>query len=131
MPTNRAERCLHLRSPHGTLCARSVVVERLQCRVNDGSRLLAGDAHIDKHMLQHLEFRQRLAELLTGLQILDRGLRHRRHGAAGLRADRDGATVDQAIDRPKPVVVGIAEPGVCRNRRAGEADNAALATLAG
>ena len=113
-------RGLHLRRPHGTLGARRVVVERLQRRVDDGPRLLAGDAHVDEPVLQHLEFRQRLAELLAGLEILDGRLRHRRHGAARLRTNRDGAAVDQAIDHAEHVGVAIAEPGVGRDLRTGE-----------
>jgi hypothetical protein len=53
---------------------------RLQRSVHDGSRLLAGDDPV----LQHLELRQRLAELLAGLKVVDRRLCHRCHGAARL-----------------------------------------------
>src|SRR5262249_58383586 len=43
---SRRARCLHLRRPHGALGVGRVVIERLQRRVHDGSRLLPRHAHI-------------------------------------------------------------------------------------
>src|SRR5258708_1526778 len=62
------------------------------------ARLLQGDEHVDRAMLERLERADRDAELLARLEVLDGELVHDRHRADRLGGERGDGEVDGARD---------------------------------
>ena len=67
-------------------------------------RLLEGDLHVDHAVLQGLVAADRRAELLAGLQIVERRLVERGHGADRLGAECRDRRVDRAFDDREGIV---------------------------
>src|SRR3954465_9001810 len=85
------------------------------------ARLLQRHEHVGGTVLQRLETADRHAELLAGLEILDRGLERLIHDADRFGADRGARFIDDALDQRQPVL-GIADHRIGADLDAGEAD---------
>ena len=84
----------------------------------------------DGAVLQRLEGADRDAELLAGLDVLDRGLQQFVHRADRFRAHRGAGFVDHALDQ-RQRVLGIADRGISADLDAGEGDVGGMQAVLG
>jgi hypothetical protein len=83
------------------------------------SAMLKRDQHFGGAMLQRLEAADGGAELLSGLEIIDRRLVHSRHRADGLGGERRHRCVRDALDQ-RECGAGFADHGIGADFHAGE-----------
>src|SRR5690606_8836693 len=111
---------LDLRLPDGLARLGITVVDRLQGRMHQRTRLLGGHTHIDEPMLEHLELREELAELLARLEVVDSDLRDGGHGADRFGAYGNGAAIEHVADRGELIFLAIPKLRARRHAHATE-----------
>ena len=92
-----------------------------RCIEGHAARLLDGDQHVHRTVLQRLEAADRDAELLAHLQVLDGDLVHPLHRADRFGAQRGRGGVDGVFDQRQRGALG-AEQGVGTHAHRLEAD---------